>query len=982
MLMLLSFTAAFAAESELKKTTSWKISANSAISWAGIEKAFDNDNATYWHTDYKAEGSTVTSKDEYPFIITVDFGKTEKVSGWYYQPRLGNGTGSILAYNIYSSTDGSKFTQIYSGTFDYPAEVNDERPASTASWGNKDMRAIKIEVTSALGDYGSAAEIAFLTGGTGKTNGSGAEIREEAKKTTTTTTAASTKTESTAKGDVKISGTVIPTEATWKYEASSDVATTIAKAFDGDNATYWHTNYTSEGGTVTGHDECPHIVTVDFGKKIKVSGWYYQPRLGNGSGTILDYKIYASDDGKAFKEIYTGKFEYEAKPDDNRAASTASWGDVEMRAIKIEVVSSIGGYGTAAEINFLTGGTGETNGSGAELAEQAKLRDVLTFLTKDGWSITATSQKDWGAPEKMIDGNLKNTWHTDYTSEGGTVTSHDEAPFTIELTLPKAEKTTGLLYTPRQDSGTGRWLEAEVYVSADGKDKGEKVGTVKGEQGSADDILLQFGKELTAKQVTIIITKSVGSYGSCAELELVTGEIKLPEKELAKDFDDAFNMVDWEISVSSNVSWAPIAKAFDGDTKTYWHSDYTSENGTVTGHDLPPFTIDITLPATKKISGFELYARETAESTGRVKGYELWAAETDDSEFIKVAGGELSGSVKDDIDFVIAFEAKKLKFIVTDGGGGYAVISELVFKKAPDDAEVYPLAEFMETMDEVTLKEIDKTGFKAENDLGYWGGDASYVFDGAAAFWQTEEVVGEEPVILKIDLGKEYTFSAVSIYPRQSTDFHGFWEEFNMWAGSDQANLEEVLHDYSYEKSLDRKMIYFDEPVTARYVEFEITKYAAKRVSCGEISFWQTKEQRDAAGGTGKFVMQIGSNEIQITKGKETYTKTLDTAPYITSAGRTLIPLRGLLEEMGAEIEWVDKSQSINIMYGSTGLLLQIRNNLVWADTANYGMVMYTLESAPRIKDSRTFVPLRFLSEQFGYTVTWDGETQTITIEK
>ena len=61
---------------------------------------------------------------------------------------------------------------------------------------------------------------------------------------------------------------------------------------------------------------------------------------------------------------------------------------------------------------------------------------------------------------------------------------------------------------------------------------------------------------------------------------------------------------------------------------------------------------------------------------------------------------------------------------------------------------------------------------------------------------------------------------------------------------------------------------------------------------------------------------------------------------------------------------------------------LQIRNKLVKVEGTSYGDVTYTLYSPPKIKDSRTFVPVRFLSEQMGYTVTWDGETQSVIIEK
>lgn len=782
--------------------------------------------------------------------------------------------------------------------------------------------------------------------------------------------------------------TEVKNDGSWKITATSDNGNTVGRVIDGDSTTYWHTKYTAEDGKITSHDECPHTITIDFGKDMTLSGWHYKPRQDNGTGSILKYNIYASSDGKTFKKIYSGEFKYTwenwangEKPVD----SEASWGDTKMRAVKIEITSSIGGYGTAAEIYFLKGSGGTQNGNG-EVLEDTKKENTYNTLSKTGWQIKASSEGSWGLAENMLDGTTKKIWHSNYTAEGQTITGRDEPPYTIELTLPKATASTGLLYTPRQDGSTGRWLSADVYVSSDGKIKGDKVGTIKGEQTSSEEILLPFGKELSVKKITIEVTETSGLSGSCSELDLVAGEIKTGDDK-KDDSDDSgiyLNSTGWEVKSSSEVGWGSIKRAFDNNLDTFWHTNYTNEGTLVTGHDMPPFTIDITLPEKKAISGFKIIGR-TSDTNGRVKGYELYASETDADEMVLISKDEISGSTSDEVNYGIGFEAKKLKFVVTEGQGGYGCMAELQFKKAGENEKIYPVAEFADALDSVALKKIDPSGFKAENDLPVWGGNSTKnLFDGAAAFWQTEAVpVGTDSTVLRIDLGKVYTFSAVSIYPRQSNDLHGYWDEFNMWVGTTDDDMTELLHGYSFgERTLNEKTITFEKPVTARYVEFEITEFLNNRVSCAEISFWQTKEEREASGGTGKFVMQIGSNEIKVTKGGVETVKTIDTAPYITSAGRTLIPLRGLIEEMGAEIEWTDKNQSITINNNGIKLYLQIRNNLVYVDSPAYGHLMYTLESEPRIKDSRTFVPLRFISEQFGYNVSWDGETKTITIEK
>ena len=130
-----------------------------------------------------------------------------------------------------------------------------------------------------------------------------------------------------------------------------------------------------------------------------------------------------------------------------------------------------------------------------------------------------------------------------------------------------------------------------------------------------------------------------------------------------------------------------------------------------------------------------------------------------------------------------------------------------------------------------------------------------------------------------------------------------------------------------------------------------------------------------------KYELKIGSNVITSDINGEVKEKTLDVAPYIVN-GSTLIPLRGLVEEMGAEIAWDGDTKSITLKIPGRTIVLQIWNNLVYVKDNKLGDIMYTLLNFPVIKDSRTFIPVRFVSEQLGYTVAWNGETGEITITK
>lgn len=91
--------------------------------------------------------------------------------------------------------------------------------------------------------------------------------------------------------------------------------------------------------------------------------------------------------------------------------------------------------------------------------------------------------------------------------------------------------------------------------------------------------------------------------------------------------------------------------------------------------------------------------------------------------------------------------------------------------------------------------------------------------------------------------------------------------------------------------------------------------------------------------------------------------------------GRTLIPLRSIMENFGAEVTWNPADRSILITRQATTISLQI-DNLV----ADVNGLNLTLDTAPKLIDSRTFVPLRFVSESLNLLIRWDGKNQTVYI--
>lgn len=91
---------------------------------------------------------------------------------------------------------------------------------------------------------------------------------------------------------------------------------------------------------------------------------------------------------------------------------------------------------------------------------------------------------------------------------------------------------------------------------------------------------------------------------------------------------------------------------------------------------------------------------------------------------------------------------------------------------------------------------------------------------------------------------------------------------------------------------------------------------------------------------------------------------------------RTLIPIRFLFEQMGATVDWDGETQTATISQNNTTVAFSINNT-----EADVNGQTVSMDVPARLINDKTMVPLRFLSEELGYTVDWDGEKRIITIE-
>ena len=97
--------------------------------------------------------------------------------------------------------------------------------------------------------------------------------------------------------------------------------------------------------------------------------------------------------------------------------------------------------------------------------------------------------------------------------------------------------------------------------------------------------------------------------------------------------------------------------------------------------------------------------------------------------------------------------------------------------------------------------------------------------------------------------------------------------------------------------------------------------------------------------------------------------------PEITQ-GRTMVPMRELFEMLGATVEWDAETQSVKGKRGGDSVTLRIGS-----DSATVRGKQVTIDAAPYIKNGRTMIPLRLVSEALGLNVGWSGADRRIVIK-
>lgn len=117
----------------------------------------------------------------------------------------------------------------------------------------------------------------------------------------------------------------------------------------------------------------------------------------------------------------------------------------------------------------------------------------------------------------------------------------------------------------------------------------------------------------------------------------------------------------------------------------------------------------------------------------------------------------------------------------------------------------------------------------------------------------------------------------------------------------------------------------------------------------------------------GKPTMLVGEETMEIDPGR-------GTVPVVQN-GRTLVPIRAIVEAMGGEVDWNGTEQKVSIEANEHTIYMWLGNKQITVDNKQKNIDM-----APITINDRTMLPIRFVAENIGYQIEWIASSQQIVI--
>ena len=123
-------------------------------------------------------------------------------------------------------------------------------------------------------------------------------------------------------------------------------------------------------------------------------------------------------------------------------------------------------------------------------------------------------------------------------------------------------------------------------------------------------------------------------------------------------------------------------------------------------------------------------------------------------------------------------------------------------------------------------------------------------------------------------------------------------------------------------------------------------------------------------------VMFVDENDVFINGEPSRIDDNIEVVPFVQE-GRTLVPIRFIIERLDGTVSWDSEAQKIGIKIGEDVFLFQIGSDIV---SVNDKPVK--IETAPQLLNGRSFVPLRVIADNIGKNLYYRNKVIVISNEK
>ncbi len=101
-----------------------------------------------------------------------------------------------------------------------------------------------------------------------------------------------------------------------------------------------------------------------------------------------------------------------------------------------------------------------------------------------------------------------------------------------------------------------------------------------------------------------------------------------------------------------------------------------------------------------------------------------------------------------------------------------------------------------------------------------------------------------------------------------------------------------------------------------------------------------------------------------------------DALPFIDENSRTMVPLRAVAEALGLTVSWDGAAREASFTDGSRTIIFPIGSSTARTEDGS----PVEMDTAAVIVNDRTYAPVRYLAQYFGFAVGWDAAARTVQI--